>query len=492
MRKHKLINILKTFTSDEMKNFGLFITSPYFNRKRNFKPFYTILKKYHPDYPDEEFTGEKLYKRMYPNMKFDKKKASLNIRVLYSQMANFALKFLAYERLKQDDSFLINLAGVASLSNKQFIDLALKTHEINSAALDTGVKGPEYYHNRFTANTVFTDLLMLHDKNSDPFKHERNNLLYLYAYMFNNLAGYLNDASISRVNKNAKTNGVELAKSLIKAFNPESFESECEADKFETINITIFNYYIIKSWLDLNDRDSVFKALEYFYKLFHRSPPIFQFISLERLFNLLMRHRRIDRIYSVKINEVIDFAWGKGVYGADKYGFLEVHPFLNVLIIKLFLLSTSDVKKYIDIYIEKLEPKYRKDVLNFSMAYICFKERQFGNCLEFLIKKDDFEPLIRKDKYKLKICSLFEQGFYEESKYAAESFEQYLKRNKKELGPGFHIQIRFLKAFKYISALKFQNKKANVVYPPEAFDLSPFTIDGSWIIEKINELNKRV
>jgi hypothetical protein len=294
------------------------------------------------------------------------------------------------------------------------------------------------------------------------------------------------------VNKNDKFNGLGFAKSLITAFNPDGFESECEADGLETKNITIFNFYIIKSRLDMNDSESVFKALDYYYKLFQNAPPILQFTCFEKLFNLLMSRRRIDRIYSVKINEIVDFAWGRGVYGADKYGYLDVHAFLNVLLIKLFLLGTSEVKEYIDNYIGKLEPKYRRDVLNFSMAYTCFKERQFGNCLEFLIKKDEFEPLIRKDKYKLKICSLLEQGFYEEAKYAANSFEQYLKRNKKELGPGFDIQIRFLKAFKHISELKFQQAKPHVVNPCEFFKLSPFTLVGSWMIEKINELNKGI
>ena len=72
MKDTKLIQTLKTFTSDEIKNFEKFAASSYFNKGRNYLPLLTELKKFQPSFDNERLTAEYLYKKIYRGRKFNK------------------------------------------------------------------------------------------------------------------------------------------------------------------------------------------------------------------------------------------------------------------------------------------------------------------------------------------------------------------------------------------------------------------------------------
>ncbi len=95
MKKSKLITLFSIFTKEEMKSFEKFIVSPYFNNERNFKPLYKILKSYYPEFDNPNLTEEKIFKKLYPGKTYNKKSA-VSLRVIESQMANMAEKFLVY------------------------------------------------------------------------------------------------------------------------------------------------------------------------------------------------------------------------------------------------------------------------------------------------------------------------------------------------------------------------------------------------------------
>ena len=85
MKTSKLFTILKTFSDEEMKRFEKFISSPFHNNGRNFKPIYSYLKKLHPDFPQKKLTDEAIFRKLYPGKKYDLKTSSKNIKVILSR-----------------------------------------------------------------------------------------------------------------------------------------------------------------------------------------------------------------------------------------------------------------------------------------------------------------------------------------------------------------------------------------------------------------------
>src|SRR6266498_953304 len=103
MKNSKLTTLLKTFSKEEMKRFGLFIDSPYFHTGRNLKPLYLLLKKNHPEFKSEKLLEEQIFRKLSLKEKFDKKKFSAYLRVLFTEMTKLANQFLVFEKFATID-----------------------------------------------------------------------------------------------------------------------------------------------------------------------------------------------------------------------------------------------------------------------------------------------------------------------------------------------------------------------------------------------------
>ncbi|MBK8983686.1 MAG: hypothetical protein IPM38_15555 [Ignavibacteria bacterium] len=65
MRSLRLVNILKTFTKEEIKEFEKFVASPYFSRGRNLSPFFSVIKKYYPEFYPDQYSAEKIFRELF-------------------------------------------------------------------------------------------------------------------------------------------------------------------------------------------------------------------------------------------------------------------------------------------------------------------------------------------------------------------------------------------------------------------------------------------
>ena len=63
--KGKSLDIIKTFSEDEIKKFDLFLSSPYFNSKKSIVRLFKELRKFYPDFDSEDLTEEYLYSKVF-------------------------------------------------------------------------------------------------------------------------------------------------------------------------------------------------------------------------------------------------------------------------------------------------------------------------------------------------------------------------------------------------------------------------------------------
>src|SRR5689334_25124303 len=98
MKASKLINILRTFSKEEMGEFEKFAASPYHNTGKNIVPFLKQLQKYHPNFDDDKLSYEYFYTKLYPGKKFNKQ-VMWN---LCSAMEKASAEFLIQQRLRAD------------------------------------------------------------------------------------------------------------------------------------------------------------------------------------------------------------------------------------------------------------------------------------------------------------------------------------------------------------------------------------------------------
>lgn len=73
MQQSSLVELVKVLTARELKDFSLFLESPYHNRGRYRKEaqnLFKILVKYAPDYANDKLSKEKIYRQVFPEDPF--------------------------------------------------------------------------------------------------------------------------------------------------------------------------------------------------------------------------------------------------------------------------------------------------------------------------------------------------------------------------------------------------------------------------------------
>ena len=109
MIKSKVIEIIQSLDPEEIKEFGEFVGSPYFNKNTRLTELYELIKKFYPDFTKKSFTKEKLYEKLFPRKKYN----DGSMRKLLSGLQSLGEEYLAHSHLDKNNKlqkklFLLN------------------------------------------------------------------------------------------------------------------------------------------------------------------------------------------------------------------------------------------------------------------------------------------------------------------------------------------------------------------------------------------------
>jgi hypothetical protein len=83
------IDILKTFSPEELDDFRNFLDSPYFNKRKKLLELFDSLKSYYPFFTDESLTREIIFEKIYPDEKYNYGKINEGLSALYKLSMNY-------------------------------------------------------------------------------------------------------------------------------------------------------------------------------------------------------------------------------------------------------------------------------------------------------------------------------------------------------------------------------------------------------------------
>ena len=93
-----LIQLLNTFSKEEMREFGKFVNSPFHNNRSDVILFFDEIKKFHPGFNKSEFSKENIFSLIFPKKKYQDDV----IRRLASNLFKLAEEFCAYNNFRKD------------------------------------------------------------------------------------------------------------------------------------------------------------------------------------------------------------------------------------------------------------------------------------------------------------------------------------------------------------------------------------------------------
>ncbi len=224
MLRSNLIEAIRTLSQKEMKEFGEFVSSPFFNKNKNVIKLYEIIKKYYPELESEKLSKENVYAKLFPSEKYKDSSMRLLMFYLYETLE----KFLAYTGYTRNElQYKKNL--LAEFNERNLLKDFEKTYtEVKEKLDNTLTKDEDFYIDSFDiADVYFEFLSKVHSEKYEKYMNAENlesmfsNLTFNYLIrIFKFYAVVLNTHFL--FNAKIKTDHFD---NILSNFNPAQFES---------------------------------------------------------------------------------------------------------------------------------------------------------------------------------------------------------------------------------------------------------------------------
>ncbi|HEY3252131.1 MAG TPA: hypothetical protein VGK25_13555, partial [Ignavibacteria bacterium] len=197
-KKISILEILKTFSKNELKEFEKFIKSPYFIKNLKVSPnalfkLYKELLKYYPHFDENKLNKRNLFEKIYPESVYKDE----IMRNLISALVRLAEDYMSYSLFKNDEFerkkyLLLNL-------NKHKLDKLFERHEKNvSGLIEQNKTNTDYFINKHIFQTIINDFCKVRRK---PYDMQVEVNTFFCYYLAKSLELYRNMA-IDEYNQN--------------------------------------------------------------------------------------------------------------------------------------------------------------------------------------------------------------------------------------------------------------------------------------------------
>ncbi|MBX7041422.1 MAG: hypothetical protein K1X85_00845 [Ignavibacteria bacterium] len=488
MKNTKLVEILMTFSEDEMKDLKKFVESPY-HRKRDLGDLFNVLRQFHPGFDDAKLTNEYVFSRLFPGKKFGDRKSDSLLKTLTSELFSLCKEFLIQLGLREKENYRTYFL-LGQLRKRKLLPEFMREAgpALEFIEKDTGnnfdLIEKSYLCSAFVEYYIDTNEF---DKCYEMIIRQHENVL---ASALISMLRFSSQQTAAEDGYNLTTRK-NLNQSLMKHIDAESFIEELRHDgsryaPYMEINYTGHLVHTSKQ----NDRSLFFRMK----KLLDESRGILSkqemyiFYSMTAAYGNKIfsganetRHRdKVLELYKIMINE--------DAYKFSPEDHFQIGLFRSMLISSRVAGDFEWMKMLIDNYLKELHPKYADNMRSYAMGQYYFGIREYGKALESLavLRSDYF--LYKKDLKNLQFRIYYSLGYIEEAYSVLESLKKYLSGTE-DLSPDMRkISNNFVKFAGELLKVRDKGSRKDAEYVKAKILAEPETESADWIIEKLDEI----
>lgn len=463
MQNSKLIQVLKTFSIEEWKEYEKLVASPFFNKGRNLVPYVKVLTKFKPEFDSPKLTKEYVYSKVHRGRSYNDN----TMKNSMSLLLNMAEEYLKWSYMQNFDIFGIKPL-VGSYDERHLFKFGFEAIEKGQKWLDSYGYDEHYFNESRYLSMSKGSILLNIDKQHEVVEiSERTGTL--------NMISFLSSAqkSIHNLLANQDNYNAPLKDNyLIACFQALDMGRLIEATfkfKNEFTEITLIYLYLIKLIAEGPDAESYEKVKNLYFKNFERLSPLDKdhiLVSLEAIARNKLKNINYPR-YKHEYFDLVKKRLGMGLH---KFSALHGFPILRFRAFFQAALEAGDLKWAKDFtgnYTPEINEIYRKSAKAWSEAMLKFYDSKFEKCLEQILKVTYEFPLFKLDTRILQMLCYFELSHYEQAYSSLESISHFLNNNKGITRKVHMIYTNLLKAVK--SLLMLSEGKTNELVKLELF-----------------------
>lgn len=483
MLNSTLLNILSKFSSREIKDFGEFVCSPFYNKNENVIKLFNYIKKYHPDFNDKRLEKEYVYRKLYSKGKYN----DGFMRTVIFNLGKLSEDYLAHTNFTKDD-MKKGISLLDELNERKLGKVFLKYfNEIEKDIEGLENKGEDYFYLKYQLQRqmeIYTDWSKF--KNKDFINYTQG----VKTYIDDDLTSYY----LSKV-----LNHYRFILDRI-SYEPMEYNSEFVDMLIDYLlnkdnhfkKKTVIKLHLYEVLLQKDGNEEYFRILK---DVLKNEKSELSHSDLYSLHNILQTYciGRVyagDEKYNKERTELYKVCLDRNLFAATEHIYFDDLLFANIALTSIRTGDYEWANYFIEKYKDMLSPENSEVVINYTLARLLFSKGDYGSALKHLndiktIKHIQFKLPIRD----LSLMVYYELGMFSQSNYQIDSYRHFLVNNKQSLSETRYSRIgSFLKFYTKLIKAREKNSISDVKKINAELKLNPNVLERNWLISKINEL----
>ncbi len=470
----KFFKLLQTFSTEELKAFGIWLRSPWCNTNKSLVRLLEKTRKYHPDYTQQSLTKERLFRQVLPEGKYSENR----MNNLLSKGYLAAERFITFQYLSQQ-SELRNQIITKELQNRSLDEWFFKEADKNIVALEQ--KEIKSWEDHYELLQLLRGIY--HHPGQNPRMQPGGTTIVKMGEQID-LLFLLEKAAI--INEKISRNRILKNENHDIAFDLNIWQQA--ANRFDHPAILLYKLRFEYTADNMLEKYQQLKKtyLAQFKNLNQKEKKI-HLISLINDSVVLIRAKKIDlsaRLPLYKLGLENGFLLSNGV--------LSLRTFVSILTDSNMLKDFDYSSFVIDTYIQYLDFSFQKDALQWALAHKAYHQKKLEICLELLLHYE-FDEHYFKIISKTLTTQLYFDLFLKDTAYHEylfnyfDSFEKWLHREKSRSKFNKHSFLRLIqlcrKLAKYYLSTPLEKEQLRNLLKDENNIQAPL-----WIKQKIEEV----
>jgi len=466
MQHSKLITLLRTFDSQELRQFSEFVASPYFNKNARLLPLLEYINGCAPDFPADDLEKQLVYGRCFPGGPFDGKQ----LAYLMNYLLKLAERFLCIQQYESEE-------------------LASRSHLLSA-----------FLNRRLTKH--FSYCL----GRTERLLEKRIGSGQAYFYHRSQIAELASSFDILQGNHGSGAYQL-AADSFDELFFLNKLRFCCEMLNRQKVFSMAFEFPFLDEVVNhLSQREEWSPIIDLYLHTYRTMDNPTAEENFDRLIELLSQYGdRIDQkeqrtLYLYAINYCVrniskgrrDFiAKALDLYldgirsqGLFENGYLTHSTFTNVVKLALMLNRYDWIEGFIETYSEFLSPGSRTDALHYNLAELYYHRGDYDGARDHLNQLHFSDIQYHLGSRVVLIKTYYALDEMESLLSLLASFSIYLRRNKTIAAPVKNRYLNFCNLLHRV--LRRDPKKRNAIHE-QIRTVQPLA-ERSWLQELFEEL----
>jgi hypothetical protein len=492
MYKTKPVEIISTFSTEEIKEFSAFVRSPYFNTNKNLIKLFDAVKNDLKKIQAGSITEENIFSALFPGKEYNYG----IMKNLVSSLAVLCEEFLIINSVRNNEKNQLrkSLLLAEEYDNRLLDRYFYKRVNKMRADAEKELLGSDYYMNYALMEEA---VYFFNSSRSDDKALEAavyNEIVYNLCDFYRKFSRSMWKIDINMGNINSKYEK-DFIKLLNGSINFEKLTEELKGIDEKAYNYIHLNTLLIKLLKREEDTAPFYELKALIEKTIDQYENYERFSIFTKLLSYCSSSYRLGRMeFMGESLEIRMLMIEKVRFNYKGQGPFNFHNFIETVMMIILEKNADIAEEFLNKYFHVVAAEWREVTFNLAMAYIHEARSENSMAIEFLAKTAHADTDIKAWIKKLYIRIYYNTGEFESGLDAVSAYKSFVK-GKNEYNA--HARKNYLafagimeKMFKIkCSPEKFTANDVNVLYNDVE---SNNYISRQWQLEKIDELKQMV